>query len=280
MPYLQDPKLRLYWRSSKRHPSGDCLHYTQEKWTAVLCPCWAPDLRDTTHVPPNGLSPPRPLPAPSKTGCNMSSITAHLPTSLLPSHLLHRMYQLHQPSSHHSASHPCPHLGSKARVPAELARTDSSRRAERVRGWVWRVWPSSRFFCCVWVQVSLTYSANETQPGEVIDLRVRAARGSCVCVAAVDKSIYLLRSGFRLTPTQVSGGPWALGSSIFTDVSSFPITEKPRINPDCLSSLGSFSANPILVAVWVQLKDLGVKSNVTLSGSHLFSPLLPILKMG
>ncbi|XP_060152812.1 C3 and PZP-like alpha-2-macroglobulin domain-containing protein 8 isoform X2 [Globicephala melas] len=52
-------------------------------------------------------------------------------------------------------------------------------------------------------QVSLTYSANETQPGEVIDLRVRAARGSCVCVAAVDKSIYLLRSGFRLTPTQV-----------------------------------------------------------------------------
>ncbi|XP_007461165.1 PREDICTED: C3 and PZP-like alpha-2-macroglobulin domain-containing protein 8 [Lipotes vexillifer] len=52
-------------------------------------------------------------------------------------------------------------------------------------------------------QVSLTYSANETQPGEVIDLRVRAARGSCVCVAVVDKSIYLLRSGFRLTPTQV-----------------------------------------------------------------------------
>lgn len=149
-----------------------------------------------------------------------------------------------------------------------------------VGGWVWRVRSSSRVFCCVWVQVSLTYSANETQPGEVIDLRVRAARGSCVCVAAVDKSIYLLRSGFRLTPTQVSGGPWALGSSILTDVSSFPITEKPRINPDCLSSLGSFLANPILVAVWVQLKDLGVKSNVTLSGSHLFSPMLPILKMG
>nr|XP_045364133.1 C3 and PZP-like alpha-2-macroglobulin domain-containing protein 8 isoform X1 [Camelus bactrianus] len=52
-------------------------------------------------------------------------------------------------------------------------------------------------------KVSLTYSANETQPGEVIDLRVRAARGSCVCVAAVDKSVYLLRSGFRLTPAQV-----------------------------------------------------------------------------
>ncbi|XP_006147251.1 C3 and PZP-like alpha-2-macroglobulin domain-containing protein 8 [Tupaia chinensis] len=53
-------------------------------------------------------------------------------------------------------------------------------------------------------QVSVTYSANETQPGEAVDLRVRAARGSCVCVAAVDKTVYLLRSGFRLTPAQVS----------------------------------------------------------------------------
>ncbi|XP_032990817.1 C3 and PZP-like alpha-2-macroglobulin domain-containing protein 8 isoform X1 [Rhinolophus ferrumequinum] len=52
-------------------------------------------------------------------------------------------------------------------------------------------------------QVSLMYSANETQPGEVVDLRVRAARGSCVCVTVVDKSVYLLRSGFRLTPAQV-----------------------------------------------------------------------------
>ncbi|XP_075857344.1 C3 and PZP-like alpha-2-macroglobulin domain-containing protein 8 [Microcebus murinus] len=52
-------------------------------------------------------------------------------------------------------------------------------------------------------QVSVTYSANETQPGEAVGLRVRAARGSCVCVAAVDRSVYLLRSGFRLTPAQV-----------------------------------------------------------------------------
>ncbi|XP_044109924.1 C3 and PZP-like alpha-2-macroglobulin domain-containing protein 8 isoform X6 [Neovison vison] len=52
-------------------------------------------------------------------------------------------------------------------------------------------------------RVSLTYSANETQPGEVVDLRVRAARGSCVCVTVVDKSVYLLRSGFQLTPAQV-----------------------------------------------------------------------------
>ncbi|XP_073757042.1 C3 and PZP-like alpha-2-macroglobulin domain-containing protein 8 isoform X5 [Callorhinus ursinus] len=54
-------------------------------------------------------------------------------------------------------------------------------------------------------QVSLMYSANETQPGEVVDLRVRAARGSCVCVTAVDKSVYLLRSGFQLTPAQETG---------------------------------------------------------------------------
>ncbi|XP_027442385.2 C3 and PZP-like alpha-2-macroglobulin domain-containing protein 8 isoform X3 [Zalophus californianus] len=54
-------------------------------------------------------------------------------------------------------------------------------------------------------QVSLMYSANETQPGDVVDLRVRAARGSCVCVTAVDKSVYLLRSGFQLTPAQETG---------------------------------------------------------------------------
>lgn len=47
---------------------------------------------------------------------------------------------------------------------------------------------------------------NETQPGEVVDVRVKAARGSCACVAVVDKSVYLLRSGFRLTPAQVSAG--------------------------------------------------------------------------
>ncbi|XP_012664840.1 C3 and PZP-like alpha-2-macroglobulin domain-containing protein 8 [Otolemur garnettii] len=52
-------------------------------------------------------------------------------------------------------------------------------------------------------QVSVTYSANETQPGEVVDLHIKAARGSCACIAAVDKSVYLLRSGFRLTPAQV-----------------------------------------------------------------------------
>lgn len=39
-----------------------------------------------------------------------------------------------------------------------------------------------------------------------MDLRVKAARDSCVCVAVVDKSVYLLRSGFRLTPAQVSAG--------------------------------------------------------------------------
>jgi hypothetical protein len=68
----------------------------------------------------------------------------------------------------------------------------------------------SQFPCCAWAQVSVTYSANETHPGEVVDLRVRAARGSCVCVTMVDESIYLLRSGFHLTPTQVRLGSFYL----------------------------------------------------------------------
>lgn len=76
----------------------------------------------------------------------------------------------------------------------------------------------------VYVQVSVTYSANETQPGQAVDLRVRAARGSCVCVAAVDKSVYLLRPGFRLTPAQVSAGLWAAAP---TSVEGLPSPRSP-----------------------------------------------------
>lgn len=52
----------------------------------------------------------------------------------LPSPPLRRMFQLYQPCSFHSASRPCPHLGSKARVPTELAKTGSPWQAERVGG--------------------------------------------------------------------------------------------------------------------------------------------------
>lgn len=97
----------------------------REKWSAVLCPRWPPDLRDTAHVPSSGLSLLHPLPAPFKTGCNTPLASACLPTPPHPTCPLHRISQFHQPSSCHSASHSCPHLGDKVRVPSGLVMTDS-----------------------------------------------------------------------------------------------------------------------------------------------------------
>lgn len=50
----------------------------------------------------------------------------------------------------------------------------------------------------------MAFSANETRPGDSISVTVRAAKGSCVCLATVDKSIYLFKPGFQLTTDQVS----------------------------------------------------------------------------
>nr|XP_033811133.1 C3 and PZP-like alpha-2-macroglobulin domain-containing protein 8 isoform X1 [Geotrypetes seraphini] len=52
-------------------------------------------------------------------------------------------------------------------------------------------------------QVSVTLSSSEARPGELIDMRVKAAKGSCVCIATVDKSVYLLGKDFQLTPEKV-----------------------------------------------------------------------------
>ncbi|XP_066492385.1 C3 and PZP-like alpha-2-macroglobulin domain-containing protein 8 [Tiliqua scincoides] len=52
-------------------------------------------------------------------------------------------------------------------------------------------------------QVSVTFSSNETRPGDFVGVKVRAARGSCVCLATVDKSVYLLKPGFQLTSAQI-----------------------------------------------------------------------------
>ncbi|KAF2980460.1 hypothetical protein EK904_008359 [Melospiza melodia maxima] len=52
-------------------------------------------------------------------------------------------------------------------------------------------------------QVAVALSANETRPGDVVNVKVRAAKGSCVCLATVDKSVYLLKPGFQLTASQV-----------------------------------------------------------------------------
>nr|XP_040039708.1 C3 and PZP-like alpha-2-macroglobulin domain-containing protein 8 [Gasterosteus aculeatus aculeatus] len=52
-------------------------------------------------------------------------------------------------------------------------------------------------------QVSVSLSANESMPGDPVTLRVRAEKGSCVCVATVDKSLYLLKPDFQLSPDKV-----------------------------------------------------------------------------
>uniref|UniRef100_A0A4W3H4D0 Alpha-2-macroglobulin bait region domain-containing protein n=1 Tax=Callorhinchus milii TaxID=7868 RepID=A0A4W3H4D0_CALMI len=53
-------------------------------------------------------------------------------------------------------------------------------------------------------KVSVSLSSNETKPGDLINLSVRGERGSCTCVATVDKSVYLLKPGFRLTTEKVT----------------------------------------------------------------------------
>ncbi|TMS20262.1 C3 and PZP-like alpha-2-macroglobulin domain-containing protein 8 [Larimichthys crocea] len=52
-------------------------------------------------------------------------------------------------------------------------------------------------------QVSVSLSANESIPGDPVTLRVRGEKGSCVCVATVDKSLYLLKPDFQLSPDKV-----------------------------------------------------------------------------
>ncbi|OCU00810.1 hypothetical protein XELAEV_180065884mg, partial [Xenopus laevis] len=62
--------------------------------------------------------------------------------------------------------------------------------------------------------VSLTLSTNNSRPGDAVDIKVKAAKGSCVCVSTVDKSVYLLRNGFQLTPGQ-----------IFQELSEFDVSD-------------------------------------------------------
>nr|XP_014353118.1 PREDICTED: C3 and PZP-like alpha-2-macroglobulin domain-containing protein 8 [Latimeria chalumnae] len=52
-------------------------------------------------------------------------------------------------------------------------------------------------------KVSISLSSNQTQPGDTVDITVKSEKGSCVCVAAVDKSIYLLKPGFQLTTEKI-----------------------------------------------------------------------------
>ncbi|XP_044217735.1 C3 and PZP-like alpha-2-macroglobulin domain-containing protein 8 isoform X1 [Thunnus albacares] len=52
-------------------------------------------------------------------------------------------------------------------------------------------------------QVSVSLSTNESMPGDPVTLHVRGEKGSCVCVATVDKSLYLLKPDFQLSPDKV-----------------------------------------------------------------------------
>ncbi|XP_078578004.1 C3 and PZP-like alpha-2-macroglobulin domain-containing protein 8 [Branchiostoma floridae x Branchiostoma japonicum] len=51
------------------------------------------------------------------------------------------------------------------------------------------------------VVLSLPY--NETLPGDRVDIAVKSKPGSCVCMASVDRSVYLLRPGFQLTKEMI-----------------------------------------------------------------------------
>lgn len=62
--------------------------------------------------------------------------------------------------------------------------------------------------------MSVSLSANETLPGDGVVLRVRGDKGSCVCVAAVDKSLYLLKPDFQLTPDKVGSAGCCILNSI------------------------------------------------------------------
>ncbi|KAI7791344.1 C3 and PZP-like alpha-2-macroglobulin domain-containing protein 8 isoform X1 [Triplophysa rosa] len=52
-------------------------------------------------------------------------------------------------------------------------------------------------------EVSVSLSTNESMPGSPVNLKIKAERGSCVCVASVDKSMNLLKPDFQLTPEKV-----------------------------------------------------------------------------
>lgn len=70
-------------------------------------------------------------------------------------------------------------------------------------------------------QVSVSLSTNESLPGDPVTLHVQAERGSCVCVATVDKSLYLLKPNFRLSPDKV-----------FRELADFDVTDAFGIPKD------------------------------------------------
>ena len=56
----------------------------------------------------------------------------------------------------------------------------------------------------VFLQVNLRFADNVRKPGENTRIIITAAPGSQVALAAVDKSVYLLKGGNQLTTDDVS----------------------------------------------------------------------------
>ncbi|XP_043910701.1 C3 and PZP-like alpha-2-macroglobulin domain-containing protein 8 [Protopterus annectens] len=52
-------------------------------------------------------------------------------------------------------------------------------------------------------QISVSMSSNQTLPGDLVDIKVKGEKGSCACIATVDKSVYFLRPGFQLTTDKI-----------------------------------------------------------------------------
>ncbi|XP_067824744.1 C3 and PZP-like alpha-2-macroglobulin domain-containing protein 8 [Heptranchias perlo] len=52
-------------------------------------------------------------------------------------------------------------------------------------------------------KVAISISSNKTMPGDLVSVAVKGETRSCVCIAAVDKSMYLLKPGFQLTTEKI-----------------------------------------------------------------------------
>ncbi|KAH0625707.1 hypothetical protein JD844_033906 [Phrynosoma platyrhinos] len=74
-------------------------------------------------------------------------------------------------------------------------------------------------------QVSVAFSANETRPGDSVAIKVRATKGSCVCLAAVDKSVYLLKPGFQLDSAKASNSFLGGKIWIFQELAEYDVSD-------------------------------------------------------
>uniref|UniRef100_A0A3Q1HG02 Kazal-like domain-containing protein n=1 Tax=Anabas testudineus TaxID=64144 RepID=A0A3Q1HG02_ANATE len=71
-------------------------------------------------------------------------------------------------------------------------------------------------------KVSISLSTNESMPGDPVSLHVRGERGSCVCVATVDKSLYLIKPNFHISPEK----------QVFKELADFDVSDAFGIPKD------------------------------------------------